>query len=371
VVVPEGVVTVIFPVVAPDGTKAVNRWSLWNVKLAAIPLNRTAVTPVKRLPLIVTDVPTGPLVGENPLTTGPEVTLKFDELVAVPAGVRSEILPLVAPAGTVAVTRLSFWKAKAAPIPLNVTEEAPVKWLPLIVTVVPTAPDEGEKLLIVGAFPEDTVKFDELVAVPNAVVSAILPVVAPEGTVAVTRLSFWKAKAAPIPLNVTEEAPVKWLPLIVTVVPTAPDEGEKLLIVGFPEDVTEKFDELVAVPDGVVTEILPEVAPAGTVAFTCASDTKLKVAEVPLNLTALTPVRCEPLIRTGVPGAPDCGEKPEIVGPADRITKSFSLTPVPSEVVTEILPVLAPIGTVVVSCRSFMTMNVVETAPNLTADTPA
>jgi hypothetical protein len=33
------------------------------VKLALVPLNRTAVAPVKRAPLIVTLVPTGPLTG--------------------------------------------------------------------------------------------------------------------------------------------------------------------------------------------------------------------------------------------------------------------------------------------------------------------
>jgi hypothetical protein len=109
--------------------------------------------------LIVTDVPTGPLEGENPLMIGPvEVTVKFDELVAVPDGVVSEILPFVAPAGTVATTRLSLWNAKLAFTPANLTAVTPVKRFPLIVTDVPTGPLEGEKLLIVGAFPEDTVK---------------------------------------------------------------------------------------------------------------------------------------------------------------------------------------------------------------------
>jgi hypothetical protein len=75
-------------------------------------LNLTPFTPVKRLPLIVTDVPATPLDGEKLLIVGAVlVTVKFEELVAVPAGVVSVILPVVAPVGTVAVTLPSFTKA--------------------------------------------------------------------------------------------------------------------------------------------------------------------------------------------------------------------------------------------------------------------
>ncbi len=62
--VPPGVVTAIVPVVAPVGTVAV----IWVAELtvnavAAVPLNLTAVAPVRFEPLIVTVVPTGPLPG--------------------------------------------------------------------------------------------------------------------------------------------------------------------------------------------------------------------------------------------------------------------------------------------------------------------
>ena len=155
--------------------------------------------------------------------------MKFEELVAVPPGVVTVILPVVAPAGTVAVTLLSFTNAKTADVPLNRTPLAPVKWFPLIVTDVPTTPLDGEKPLIVGPV---TVKFEELVAVPPGVVTVIFPVVAPAGTVAVTLPSFTKTNVAEVPLNRTVVTPVKWFPLIVTVVPIAPLEGEKPLIVG-------------------------------------------------------------------------------------------------------------------------------------------
>ena len=174
------------------------------------------------------------------------------------------ILPVVAPAGTVAVIRSSFARLKLADVPLNRTLVAPVKWLPLMVTDVPTAPLDGEKLLIVGVDPPVTEKFEPLVAIPDAVVTVILPVVAPVGTTAVIRPSFATLKLADVPLNRTLVAPVKWLPLMVTDVPTTPLDGEKLLIVGADPPVTVKFEPLVAIPDAVVTVILPVVAPVGT-----------------------------------------------------------------------------------------------------------
>ncbi len=65
-------------------------------------MNLTAVTPLKPTPEIVTEVPAGPLVGVNPVMES--VTVKLDALVAVPAGVVTEILPEVAPRGTVALS---------------------------------------------------------------------------------------------------------------------------------------------------------------------------------------------------------------------------------------------------------------------------
>ena len=65
-------------------------------------------------------------------------------------------------------------------------------------------------------------------------------------------------------LNLTAVAPVKFVPLIVTLVPTGPPVGVKLVIVG--GLTTVKLLALVAVPPGVVTLSGPVVAPAGTVA---------------------------------------------------------------------------------------------------------
>jgi hypothetical protein len=67
------------------------------------------------------------------------------------------------------------------------------------------------------------------------------------------------------PLNLTEVAPVRFVPVIVTEVPGGPLVGEKLVIVGA-ATVTVKLEALFVVPPGVVTVILPDVAPLGTVA---------------------------------------------------------------------------------------------------------
>ena len=95
-------------------------------------------------------------------------------------------MPVVAPLGTVVVIFRSLTTTNELVVPLNRTTVVPVKWEPLIVTAVPTDPLLGLKLVMWGAVGDPTVKFVALVSVPAEVVSEILPVVAPDGTVAVT-----------------------------------------------------------------------------------------------------------------------------------------------------------------------------------------
>src|SRR5262245_59857205 len=69
--VPSGVVTRIRPVVTPAGATASISASDTTLKLAASRVrNRTEVAPVKRLPVIVTGVPSPPEVGVKPVITG-------------------------------------------------------------------------------------------------------------------------------------------------------------------------------------------------------------------------------------------------------------------------------------------------------------
>jgi len=58
------------PVVAPTGTTASTRLSLIKTKLAGFALKVTAPTPVKNMPLIWTEVPGFPTVGEKLVITG-------------------------------------------------------------------------------------------------------------------------------------------------------------------------------------------------------------------------------------------------------------------------------------------------------------
>src|SRR5262245_51020263 len=82
------------------------------------------------------------------------VTVKLDELVAVPAGVVTEIGPLAAPAATVALIVESEPTVNAeAGVPWRATAEAPVKPWPVITTEVPGAPLLGLKDAIAGGLP--------------------------------------------------------------------------------------------------------------------------------------------------------------------------------------------------------------------------
>src|SRR5882762_5552727 len=228
--VPPGVVTLIGPVVAPDGTVAVIAVAEFTVKLALVPLNSTDVAPVKFVPLMVTLVPTGPLPGVKLVMVGGLTNVKLPVLLAVPPAVVTLIGPVVAPAGTVAVIAVAEFTVKLALVPLNRTAVAPVKFVPLIVTVVPTGPLLGVKLAIVGGL--ITVKLPALLAVPAEVVTLISPLEAPAGTVAVIAVAEFTVKLALVPLNSTDVAPVKFVPLMVTLVPTGPLPGVKLVMVG-------------------------------------------------------------------------------------------------------------------------------------------
>jgi hypothetical protein len=188
--VPTGVVTEIFPVLAPFGTVAEMLVADVTVKIALLLPNFTAVTPVKFVPVIVTTVPTRPLSGVKPFIVGGATIVKGLALVAVPPGVVTTIGPVVAFAGTVAVICDGDLTLNEALTPLKVTFVVPERFVPLMVTDVPVVPLVGVKLEIVGVGPVVTVNGDALVAVPPGVVTAIDPVVAPVGTVAV----IWAAE---------------------------------------------------------------------------------------------------------------------------------------------------------------------------------
>lgn len=106
------------------------------------------------MPEIVTEVPIGPEVGlKLVMLGGGIVTVNKMPLLDCPATVTTT-LPVVAPLGTGTEMLVALQLVGAAVVPLKVTVlvpcEAP-KFEPLIVTEVPTRPELGFKLVILGA----------------------------------------------------------------------------------------------------------------------------------------------------------------------------------------------------------------------------
>lgn len=299
------------------------------------------------------------------------MTRKVLELVAVPAGVVTVIEPFRAPVGTVVVIDVPETTVNVAVVPVNVTFVAPVKFVPVMVTLVPTGPLVGVNDVMVGTggVTVVTVKGLALVAVPPGVVTVISPDAAPLGTAAVIDVPETTVNDALVPAKLTAVAPVKAAPEIVTFVPTGPLAGVNDEMVGA-GGVTVKALALVAVPPGVVTAINPVAAPLGTVAESAESETTVKAAVVPPNVTFVVPVKLLPAIVTFVPAVPLAGAKDEMVGAGGVTVNAVALVAVPPGVVTLIVPVDAPVGTVAVTEVSEPTVNDAEVAPNVTLVVP-
>ena len=119
--------------------------------------NFIAVTPVKPVPVMVTLVPPprGPTAGEMAVTVGfPKVNWSAAEVGDVPFAVVTVMSTVPAgPAGLVAVIEVAlFIVYEAAAVALKVTAVAPVKPVPVMVTLVPppVAPAAGETAVTVG-----------------------------------------------------------------------------------------------------------------------------------------------------------------------------------------------------------------------------
>ena len=70
------------------------------MKLAAVPLNRTTVVPVKLAPLIVTLVPTGPIVGVKFVIAGGAPYKNAFKMFAVVRWIRASTRPVLRGPGT-------------------------------------------------------------------------------------------------------------------------------------------------------------------------------------------------------------------------------------------------------------------------------
>lgn len=189
------------PVVAPEGTGTTMLEALQLVGDPLTPLNVTVLVPCVEpnvVPVMVTEVPTGPYAGDRFVMPG--VTVKIDALLAIPPTVTTT-LPVVAPEGTGTTILVALQLVGDPLTPLNVTVLAPCvvpKFVPVMVTEVVTRPEAGDRLVIPGV----TVKDSPLLATPPTVTTT-LPVVAPEGTGTTTLVALQLEGNPLTPLNVT------------------------------------------------------------------------------------------------------------------------------------------------------------------------
>jgi hypothetical protein len=230
-----------------------------------------------------------------------------------------------------------------ASTPLNETVLVPCvppKVDPVIVTEVPTGPEFGERLVILGV----TWKATKLL--PNPPTETDTPAGPADrfGIVTPPRLlALQLVGATPTPPTVTWLVPweaQKFKPETVTAVPIGPELGLRLVIFG----VTTKFTPLPAIPD-TVTTTWPVVAPAGTVTMRLVGLQLVGVAAIPLNVTVLVPwdaPKFAPETVTEDPTGPLFGLRLLMFGDVTVKGTALLVTP-PTMTVT--FPVTAPIGT--------------------------
>jgi hypothetical protein len=125
----------------------------------------------------------------------------------------------------------------------------------------------------------------------------------PTGTVTVMDVVVLLVLVAVVEPNLTVALPML-VPVIVTVAPTPPLVG----FINVMKGPTLKSGPS-SLPAGFATLILPVVAPDGTVVVIFVAEITLNDdTAVPLNFTAVAPVKPVPVISTSVPTAPLFGE---------------------------------------------------------------
>lgn len=160
------------------------------------PPMETVVAPVNPDPEMTTLSPAFPLEGEKLATKGGGSTVKVGPVV-VPTVLVTRTGPVEAPNGTMASIWPSDWTLKKPErTPLNVTLLVPVNAVPEIVTRVPCPPDVGFNEEIVGADAERTLNVAAEEEVPPIAETAMGPLAAPSGTVAVICPSLFTVNIA-------------------------------------------------------------------------------------------------------------------------------------------------------------------------------
>jgi hypothetical protein len=121
-------------------------------------------------------------------------------------------------------------------------------------------------------------------------------------------------EVAAVPPKLTAVAPVRLVPVMVTVAPELAVVGLNDAMVGVAIGRLNVNPAKEAAPPGVVTLTLPD-APAPTTAVMLVAEATLnEVAAVPPKLTAVAPKKLVPVMVTVAPNVVEVGVKAEIVG---------------------------------------------------------
>ena len=362
-------ITVTFPLTAPAGTGTmIVVWLQLVGVVAPVPGNATALDACvgpKLLPVMVTEVPTGPEVGfKAVMVTG--VTVKLKLLLAKPPAVTTSG-PVVAPDGTSTAAPVSIQLCIVAGVPLNVTVSPGTrfpKFVPGIDMESPTAPKGGLTFVIVGV----TVNGTKLLATPLTSMYAF-PLVAPTGTGTVMLVALQFVGVAGVRLKVTVLVPCvapKFVPVMVTEVPTRAALGLMFVMLGGGRTVNAT--PLLARPL-TLTTTFPVVAPVGTGTTMLVLLQLVGVADVPLNVIVLVPgdaPKLLPAMVAEIPTGAEVGERLVILG---GIVNSAPLLARP-ETVTTTLPAVAPVGTDTTMLVSLQLVGVANVPLNVTVLVP-
>jgi hypothetical protein len=213
------VVTTISPEAPAPTTAFIPPWLIAVIEAACTPPKVTEVAPKKFEPVIATVVPVPATEGENPEITGGGKYVNPGKL-PVPDGLDTNTFPEPPlPTTAVIVVELTTVNDAAGKAP-KWTAVTPVKFVPVIVTVVPLAALVGVKEVTVGILIKVKPARE---SVPSGAVTKTFPE-EPAPTTAVIVVEFTTLKdVAGTPPKLIAVAPVKLLPVIVTVAPLAAD----------------------------------------------------------------------------------------------------------------------------------------------------
>ena len=351
------------------------------VKLTATPPKWTAVAPVKLVPVMVTLVPprAEPELGLIDVMVGAVAVNRSALEAALEPSAVVTLIPCVPAgrAGATAVICVADTTVKLTATPPKWTAVAPVKLVPVMVTLVPprAEPELGLIDVMVGAVAVNRSALEAALE-PSAVVTLIPCVPAGRaGATAVICVADTTVKLTATPPKWTAVAPVKLVPVMVTLVPprAEPELGLIDVMVGAVA-VNRSALEAALEPSAVVT-LIPCVPAgrAGATAVICVADTTVKLTATPPKWTAVAPVKLVPVMVTLVPprAEPELGLIDVMVGAVAVNRSALEAALEPSAVVTLIPCVPAGrAGATAVICVADTTVKLTATPPKWTAVAP-